>query len=34
MCDPDLDRMFVRLWLIVGLLMVLLTAAAAYLVVM
>lgn len=34
MCDPDLNRLFYRLWLIVGFLMVLLAAAAAYLVVL
>lgn len=34
MCDPDLDRLLWRCWLIVGCLMVLLAAAAAYLVVM
>ncbi len=32
-CDPGLDRFFYRLWLIVGLLMMLIAAAAAYLVV-
>ncbi len=33
MCDPSLDRFFYRLWLIVGLLMMLMAVAAATLVV-
>lgn len=32
MCDPDLNQLFYRLWLIVGLLMVVVLVAAAYLV--
>ena len=32
MCAPDLDRTFFRLWLVIGVLMVAVLVAAAYLV--